>query len=307
MTLVKRHVTVRFQLEPGKTFNSNGSDTIEVSGLRCSASINKEGGVSMARLDLRVFGLELDVMNKLTILGKPLVDGRHNVVTVLAGDDDAGMAVVFQGVIQEAWVDARAAPSVAFIVSAFTGIIEALKPVQPVTYKGTVDAALVVSGIAQQNGYAFENSGVSVQISNPYLAGTMLDQLQKIARAGNFNCVLDSGTPSGPSSNDDQPKTITPTIAIWPAGKERHGAIPKLAPPELVGYPMRTENGLSLQTLFNPSIVFGGAVQVESSIVPANGKWTVFRVSHDLESETVGGKWFTTLECSIFGQETAIG
>lgn len=295
MSLVKRHVTLKFQLGQG-SFGASGSDTIEVSGLRVSASINKEGGVSMSRLDMKVFGLDLDVMNKLTILGKPLVDGRHNVVTVMAGDDDAGLAVVFIGVIQEAWVDARNAPQVAFIVSAFTGIIEALKPVQPVTYKGTVDAALVVSSIAQQNGYAFENSGVSVQISNPYLAGTMLDQLQAVARAGNFNCLLDNGTKAGP------------TIAIWPAGKSRNSLVPTLSPDTgLIGYPMRTQNGIQLMTLFNPSIVFGGKLKIESSLVPANGTWEVFRIAHDLESETVGGKWFTTAECSILGQETAIG
>lgn len=290
MSLSRRYLTVKFQLGTG-SFGDGQSDTIEISGLRASASIMKQGGVSMSKLDLRVFGMSLDVMNKLTILGKPLVDGRNNRVTVSAGDDESGMAVVFIGIIAEAWIDTRAAPAVSFVVSAFTGLIEALKPVPPTSFQGTVDAALVVSGIAQQAGYGFENSGVSVQVSNPYLAGTALSQLQTIARAGNFNCIIDSDI-----------------VAIWPANGTRNGLVPLLSPDTgLIGYPMRTENGIVLSTLFNPSIVFGGQVQVKSSITPANGAWTVFSVTHELESETVNGKWFTALECSILGQTVAIG
>lgn len=290
MTLTRRHITIKFELGQG-SFGADGNDTFEVSGLRATASIEKTGGVDMTWLSLRVFGLPLEVMNKLTLLGKPLVDGRHNKITVSAGDDESGLAVVFVGTISEAWVDPRNAPQVAFIVSAFSGLIDALKPVPPVSYKGSVDAALVVSGIAQQAGYRMENSGVSVQTTDPYLTGTTLQQLQKIARTGNFNCVID---------ND--------AIAIWPIDGSRDGEELLFSPDTgLVGYPMRTENGVELTALFNPSVVFGSVVTIESSLTPANGRWTVFRVVHDLEAETPNGKWFTTLECSKLGQEVAIG
>lgn len=286
--LTKRHITVRFQLSEGSFNGSN--DTVEVSGLRCSASINTPGGVSMSTLSLRVFGMSLDVMNKLTILGKPLVDGRNNRIEVIAGDDETGMASIYVGTIQEAWVDSRGAPQVAFIVTAFTGMVAALKPVPPTSYKGSVDAATVASEIARQAGFSFENSGVSVQIADPYLSGTYLAQLQDIARAGNFNCVID--------------KT---TVAIWPANGNRQGKVPIISPETgLIGYPLRTQNGIEVMTLFNPTIIFGAQFQVKSSITPANGSWTVNNVTHDIESETPGGKWFTTIGGNILGQETAI-
>jgi hypothetical protein len=290
MTLTKRRISFKFELGQG-SFGADGSDTFEVSGVRASALIEKTGGVDMTYASLKIYGLPPDVMNKLTLLGKPLVDGRNNKVTVSAGDDEKGMAVVFVGTIAEAWVDPRAAPQVAFIVSAFSGLIEALKPVPPVSFKGTVDAALVVSGIAQQTGYGFENSGVNVQIADPYLSGTALEQLQKIARAGDFNCIIDDIT-----------------IAIWPKGSTRKAEELLVSPATgMVGYPMRTENGIEIETLFNPSVVFGAGVTVESSLTPAKGRWTIFRVAHDIEAETPEGKWFTTLECSILGQEVAIG
>ena len=39
-----------------------------------------------------------------------------------------------------------------------------------------------------------------------------------------------------------------------------------------------------------------------SAVRAANGTWNVFNITHDLESETPGGKWFTTIDCSLFGQ-----
>lgn len=288
MTFVKRRLSFKFELGEG-AFGEDGSDTFEVEGVRASATIEKNGLVDNAQATLKIFGLPLSVMNKLTLLGKPLLAGRRNRVTVLAGDDNSGLAAVFSGTIQEAWVDGRNAPDVAFIAMAFSGIEPAMKPVPPVSYKGTVDAALVVSGIAQQAGYQFENNGVTAQIADPYLAGTALQQLQKISRAGDFNCTIDPTSP--------------PTVAIWPKDGARKSERLLFSPVSgLIGYPMRTENGIELQGLFNPSVVFGAEVEVQSMLTPANGGWTVHAVTHDLEAETPGGKWFTTLACHLFGQ-----
>jgi hypothetical protein len=46
-------------------------------------------------------------------------------------------------------------------------------------------------------------------------------------------------------------------------------------------------------TMFNPSIKIGGQVQVQSSILPPSGKYTVVQISHSLESITPDGQWFT--------------
>lgn len=291
MTFVRRRLTIRFQLgDDGAAFDASGNNTFEISGIRASANISKAGGVSMAQLSLTAYGLPLSVMNKLTLLGKPLVDGRNNTVTVSAGDDESGLAVVFQGTISEAWVDARNAPQVALVVSAFSGLVTALKPTPPVSFRGSIDASLAASGIAQQAGLVFENSGVSTRISDPYLTGTALQQLQQLAQAGKFDYTIDDGT-----------------LAIWPKGGSRKGASVLISPETgLIGYPMRTENGVEVQTLFNPAIVFCSQIQIKSSLTPANGDWTVFRLSHDLESETPNGKWFTTMECSILGQDLPV-
>lgn len=291
MSFVKRRLTIRFQLgDSGETFDASGNNTFEITGIRASANITKAGGVSMAQLSLTAFGLPLSVMNKLTLLGKPLVDGRHNTIFVSAGDDVSGLSVVFQGTISEAWVDARNAPQVALVVVAFSGLVTALQPAAPVSFRGTIDASLAASGIAQQAGLVFENSGVNSIISDPYLTGTALQQLTQLGQMGGFNYTIDNGT-----------------LAIWPKNGNRKGAHTLISPETgLIGYPMRTENGVEVQTLFNPAIVFCSEIEIQSSLTPANGGWTVFRISHDLESETPNGKWFTTMECSLLGQELPV-
>ncbi len=284
MTLARRYINLTFALGQGN-FGDSGFDTVEFTGLRTSATISKAGGVSMSQLQLRVNGMSMSDMNTLSTLGKPLVDGRNNSVTVVAGSEDAGEGVVFTGTISEAWVDMASAPDGVFIVNAFTGLLDALRPIPPSSFQGQADAATVLAGLAVQMGVSFENNGVQVQLANPYFPGTALAQVKACAQAANIDYVLDDGV-----------------LAIWPKGEARGGAIPLITPATgLVGYPQHTENGIRLTTLFNPAITFGGQVQVESALTPAAGTWTVFSLSHQLEAETPGGAWYTHLDCSVLG------
>lgn len=284
MTFSRRHIDLEFRLGEG-AFGDGGHNTVKVSGLRVSANISKAGGVSMTSLQLRVYGLPLSVMNQLSTLGKPLVAGRKNTITVEAGSDDTGQSVCFIGTIFQAWADLTSSPDGVFLVEAHTGLLDALRPLPPTSINGSADAATVISGLAQQMGYTFENSGVSVQLSYPYFSGTGRDQAYACAQAANIDILID-GT----------------TLAIWPKTGSRKGASVLLSKDTgLVGYPTWTANGLVLTSLFNPNITFGGNVEIKSIITPACGTWTVFKVDHDLESEVPGGKWFTRLEATVLG------
>ncbi len=302
MSFVKRRIDLKFQLGQG-SFGDDGFDTIELKGLRVSAELSTTGDVSFSQCNLRVWGMPLDVMNKLTILGVPKTTGRRNVVTVSAGDDDTGVSVVFIGTITEAWINAQGSPEVSFVVAATAGYIYALKPVAPTSYKGTVDAATIVRGIAAQMrpegatgefaplGLRVENTGVSVQLVNPYLSGSAMNQLRQVAKAGNFNLIIENGV-----------------ICIWPAGKVRGQEIPLISPKTgLVGYPDHTQAGIRIVSLYNPNLKFGVKVKVESALTPTVGFWSPYVVSHQLESEMPGGKWFTTIECNVYGSEAGIG
>jgi hypothetical protein len=292
MALTHRRIDLTFQLGKGD-FGEQGIDTVTLSGLKCSATISRAGGVSMTECSLRVFGMPLNVMNKLTVLNKlRYQDQRFNQVTVSAGDDKSGMSVVFVGVISEAWIDASAAPDVSFVVVAQTGLLDLVKPVPPTSYDGSVDVATVISGIAAQMvpPRQLENSGVSVRIANPYLVGTLIDQLRTVARAADINCIVDDSV-----------------VAIWPNGAARGARVPLIsADTGMIGYPLTTQNGIQVSTLYDPSLAFGLQIHVQSSLTPANGGWTIASVTHDLETETPNGKWQTRVECGLLGQTVPI-
>lgn len=302
MTLVKRKIDLTFSLGEG-SFGEQGANTVTISGLRTSCTITRQGQ-NMAEMQLRVWGMPLDTMRKLTVLNKLAYNQeRNNNVVVTAGDDVSGMAVIFNGTIKEAWADAQNAPDVLFMVSAFSGILAKTRPIAPTSFSGPVQADVFFASLAAQitdgaepRPYGLENSGVVGVLDNPYYPGTALDQIAKAASALNINAVL------------DQEKQV---LAIWPRGQSRGSAtLDVSAATGLVGYPQFTQNGLAFTTLLTPSLFFGQRVRVTSLLDAtgiaqdlglANGEWVVAALQHNLDAEIPGGQWFTRVECGLLG------
>lgn len=287
-TFARRHIDVTFKLGKGN-FGESGSDTVKVTGLRASADVVKTGEKAQSFLELRIFGMTLDTMNKLSLLGKPLLAGfgRDNTIQVSAGSDGTGMGQVFSGTINQAWVDPNSMPHVPFTVTAYSGLESALKPIPPSSFNGPADVAVIMSGLASKMGVRFENSGVSVILSHPYLWGTAYSQAQQAKDAAGIEMIIDEEV-----------------LAIWPKGGTRNGTAVKISRDTgMVGYPTFTEKGIVVTTLFNPNIVYGTKIQVETDLTTAAGQWGIISVIHNLESETPGGQWFTHMQASILGHE----
>ncbi len=312
MGFARRRIDVSFQLGEG-SFGDSGADTLTVSGLRIEANIAKAGGVGMSEAHVQIFGLTLDQLKQFTILGKPLPSARRNAITLSAGDDDSGMSVVFSGVITEAWPSMEGAPETSLVVHAYASVIDAMRPVPPASYRGPIDVATIMSSLAEQMGYAFVNNGVSVILPDSYYPGTARDQAYAAAADAGINIVIDEGQPQVAPS-DAPPPVETGTLAtgltltIWPKNGTRGGSVPLIsAETGMVGYPTCSPSGIIVKTLYNPNIVFGAQVQVQSTIDIANANWYAFNVRHDLMSEGFDGPWFTTVEGSVLGEEVPLG
>jgi hypothetical protein len=286
MTNTFQHRVLELTFGLGKgNFGNSGFNTVTVSGLRTLVTITKLVGVTQPSLELVVFGLTLDVMNQLTIVGKQLMAMKNNTVRVSAGYTGGQMSVVYEGLIWQAFADMSAQPETALVVTSTSNGLAAMKPVPPTSYKGSVDVAVIMSALAAQMGYSFENNGVSVILRDPYLPGTAWAQVQRAAAAADINYTLDIGV-----------------LAIWPKDGSRKGTIPIVsAETGMVGYPRYTDTAIGVTTLFNPAIGFAGNIQVQSALAPANGTWTVKSITHRLDAEMPGGAWFTDLQCSILG------
>lgn len=293
MTFVRRMINVTIALGTGSFTSSTGAsgDTQKLSGHRCRATITKPGSTSMGGLQLRVEAVELPTLNKLTNIAVIAGTYQPNVISVEAGDATAGMSLVFKGnmapQVGSCYADFQGAPESGLVINAWTGIEAQMKPIPPTSYKGSAAVASIMQGLATAANLSFENSGVTAQLSSPYLPGTALDQIRSVAKAADINYALDNGV-----------------LAIWPKGGSRPGTTQVIsADTGMVGYPVFSAVGLTLTTLFNPSITYGTKVQVKSQLTVASGTWEVFAMSHDISSETPGGPWFTRMEVrQVFSQ-----
>lgn len=296
-TFHQRRIEVEFQLGVG-SFGSTGKNTTTLKTHRVTANISKAGGISNARLDMRIYGMALDVMQQLTILNQIGFDSaKLNQIVVSVGDDDTGLSVAFVGIINEAWIVGQSSPDIEFHVVATSGHLDKIRPVKPTSYNGSIDVATIIAGIGEQMTppRALENSGVNVQLSNPYFPGTLIDQLRAAAQASYIHCILESNAVKGD------------IIAIWPLDKPRNGAqVVVSSETGMVGYPSFSGNAIQFTTLYNPTFVYGCFVEVRSVLFPAPKRMIIASITHNLESETVGGAWFTEVTCGLDGQDTPI-
>ena len=278
-SLRRRRLDVVFRLGTG-TFTESGTNEVTLTGRRVSAAIVRAGASaqSMGQMQLRIFGMPLSLMNQLSITGaEPTTQPRNNLCTLLAGDDEAGMSIVYRGTIAEAAAEMQGAPDTAFGVTCFAMLFDQTAPVPPNSYRGGADVATILQGLATLTGLVFENNGVQAQLSNPYLHGTAREQIVQVVQAADIQW----------NGGDDG------ILAIWPRGGTRRGVVPLLSPQTgLVGYPSYSSLGVVAQALFNPNINFGALVKIESLLKPACGTWRVMQLEYALESETPNGAWF---------------
>jgi len=282
----KKKIDLEITLKEGK-FSDSGSETVRLSGLRVSADIAKTGGIAFNESLIRVWGLTPSMMNQLSTLGlKYSLQGR-SAITVFAGDDNSMMSTVFTGDVHEAWAEYQGAPDVPMNLRASTGQLANIKPSPARSFSGGVDVATIMQQLAGSMGLAFENNGVSVMLQSPNFPGTDRAKAFAAAKAARINCMIDDGV-----------------LAIWPADGFRGGDIPTLNKDTgMVGYPTYNAMGIAVQCLYNPAIRYGGRVKIESSLPQASKTWYVYQIAHNLESETPGGQWFSSLLLT----ETAYG
>lgn len=269
--------------------NSNGvfpgtnSNTLIIEGLRTIANIQTVPGSVSTHADVKIYGMAPEDMNALTTV----FFNRFNTVVfnnmIVEQNSGDGWTQVFSGMITEAQPEYRGAPAAYFNLNAVVGYNHKIFPVPPASYQGSVPVATILSDLAGKMGYAFENDGVTGNLSNQYLWGTLWDQLNRVCIASGTNYVVDGDTLAVYPYT--KPRTNPPVITLGPQSG-------------LAGYPTLQQWGITVTSLFNPGLVGGGRIKIVGSKVPgANGLWYATQVDHQLEAYTPGGAWFTVSRC----------
>lgn len=279
----KKRLKFIITLGTGK-FGSSENDQIMLEGYRAIADIDKAGGMMMGTLRARVYGVSQEDMNSITTLQWKPQSIIPNTVEVYAIDGDKE-TLVFAGNIVNAWGDYQSMPDVYLRMQAQSAFINQLKPIAPRSFQGSIDVASVMGQIAKDLGYNFENNGVSVTLTDVYLPNTGLEQAKDLAHAANIDLYLDDKT-----------------LAITPANSPRGELIPEIsAESGMIGYPTFDGIGVNFQTIFNPSVTFGGRIKLTTDIKQAAGEWIVTSIGHRLESEKPGGSWLSNVRGNANG------
>jgi hypothetical protein len=306
------------------TFGSSNANTITIQGFRASVDIDKGGGQMFAHLKAQIYGVSQSDMNAITVLQFQTLSQDYipNTITVSAIDGPENPpTVLFTGNIINAWGNYQAQPEVFLQIDAQTALLNRLTPIPPTSYPDSVDVVTAMSQLvtAMNNSGAtpkltFENDlTTSIQLPATYLWGTAIDQAKQLAEASGIwwgidNNILWIANPGGSRNNVTASAGSTTSNSVdfgLTANPQSSAAaaIPLISPDtDLKGYPSFDAQGyLNFEVKFNPAITFLGQIQVQSSIPKANGKWIVVGVAHKLESQKVGGAWFSTIRANASG------
>ncbi len=299
--------------DPNPTFQGTNSNTVKLTGggpatkngLRISAQITRPGAPGLGEANIQIYNLPLSLINQIGTLGVPYVYMvGANSITIEAGDANTQPTTLFKGTINSAYADFSVVPDSIFNISAQAISLFGAAPAPAIGYAGAKSVGTLFQTLATQAGLTLFNNfpnGVTPVLSNPYLSGSIRDQIRSLAQH------------SGVAWNVDDVKGI---LTIWPKNTSAlppGTKVPVLAPPpngNMVGYPSYTQQGIKVRAEFNTAIEYGTTVEVRSSLTQANGNWIVYYLDYDLECQTPDGPWFINLEMGapgfpIFPQSSA--
>ena len=262
--------TVRLSVTLGKgNFSARGNTKI-IEGLACDVTVQKPGlPEKMAELTMLAF--------------KPL-ESQHNLISIEAGEKGGSLALVFQGEISSAFADFNVAPDVCMQFEAETGSYPQQIASPTATVKGTAAVDRLFSQFAAQAGYSYKNEGLTGSVQNAWFPGSPIDKITKLSRDVGCELIIDDGV-----------------VVTLPAGKAREGnAVLLSRSTGLIGYPTFNQDGISCKCIFNPDLVYGGLIKVESMVPRASGVWRITKLTHHLTAYIPGGgDWESQIEAAF--------
>lgn len=284
-SFTKKAIEVRIKLSAGSF--SAGGDTKVIRGLPVQATIEKLAAPDINKATIKVWGMKLEDMARLTTLAFQPLEAERNIVEILAGDEDAqSLSSVFAGEITLAFANFSTAPEVSFDITAMTGAYPMQMAIPPTSAAGSVPVADVISRLAQSIGYSFQNEGVMASLFNPVLSGSPIEQIRQAARQAGVQAVIDDSA-----------------VILLAKDKPRKGAAVLLSKDTgLIGYPSFNNVGIVCSAIYDPAFQMGGQIKVESIVPKATGSWMITKLTHTLSAYIPqGGDWKSDMEAAYVG------
>lgn len=283
-SFVQRKLDIVFTLASG-VFNGSDNDQVVIKDMRARCIIDYPGSESMGSASIQIYGMSKALMDRLTVYPMSNNSITRSHVTIKAGTNDNDMSVVYDGQIFKAYADYSSAPDVAFNVESIVALVANLKPVDALSFEGTVKVETIAKSIANQLGAELINEGVDAYLTDASFRGTASEKLWKLRKAANVDVYY-------------QYNSTSPVLRLCRKGFPVNSEYITVIAPEtgLIGWPMPDGAGFCyIDSLYNPSIAHGGEIDVKSDYPNADGKWYVLSMVHRLESQLPGGSWMTKI------------
>ena len=162
-----------------------------------------------------------------------------------------------------------------------TGYFGLITVQSPTAINGSQPVEKFIKAQAATLGYSFRNDGVTAQIKNAVFNGSPLTQARQAAKQVGAELILDDDTlilsPSGGDTDSGNAVLLNKSTG-------------------LIGYPVITNEGVQVKSLYNSKYRLGGLVKVESIVPKASGTWRIIKLAHELEANNPGGGlWYSQM------------
>jgi len=234
-------------------------------GLQITAAGSKFANANQNECEVKITNLDKATRDFLLTETSPFnTNKRRKILTVEAGRQSSGYALVFSGDITNA--TGGQPPDISVTIKAATsdfskGVIVATS--QP----GSAPMRNIANKIAQDLGLALQFEARPRQISNFNFTGAAIKQVELLGRLGNVNAFVDD-------------KTLV--VKDFGVPLQSRSRVVDLNT-GMIGIPEFTERGIKVRMLFDNQIVLGGALDVRSQLNPAaTGIYTIYKLDFEL-------------------------
>lgn len=257
---------------------ANGSTTYVWTGNRTMIRISM-GGNQFNTAEVQVFGISPVTMNALSRLWLTPLNVRPQDTVLIEVLDGGQYVPLFFGSITWCAPRGNSMPQVGLVITANASMALAQTAVPPYSAAGTLALNDVLTNILAASKFTLTASSAlpAYTITNPRASGSVQDQIVSILRgfpdvAYDFYLQQLRVRPVGVPLNAD-------TILIGPTTG-------------MMGSPEYSTSGVMVDTLFNPRIILGSAITLDTVFAYATqATWTVAACEHDLEANVPNGRW----------------
>ncbi|KNZ84053.1 baseplate hub protein [Morganella morganii] len=266
----------------------NGRDDNIITLDNCRANVKiTNGGIAMGgNAEFTIYGLSGDLIASLCKVGgytRMKENMAEMEVEIYAND-----SLAYSGGVYYVNANMNEVPTVGINFRSAGGYDLSVSNAPDYAFKGTRTLSEILKGICEKSGYTFVDRGVTGTQTNGYYSGSPLKQIRDLCA----NAIL-SYAISG--------KTVT----AWNKIKNKVAETRALVSAEngLIGYPVYTPDGLTIQTQYSPYIAQGEQLRLETSLPGASGDYAAYLVTHYLTSWEKNGAWHTVAVITPFVPE----